>query len=344
MRYFFALFFLSCIALIVRPPLRAQRLPAASAPAVPADTGLRRYELGFDTADIRTFCVGQKNCYLPAFSLGAGASINWSPHFAFDANLNVTPRAGPGSSDLAGGRAVEALAGVRGEIRARRYTYYLKAQPGLLYWSHAITQVVHTSPTNSSFNFGGRTRFVTDVGGGMELLLTPRIHLRGEFTDLLMRNSKSNWLNDLQPAAGVYVGLGKSIDWKPPVYDPRAAHPFFDAANIVLLTVSVLGMTTDGITTQRGIAQGRGEGDPLARPLVKYGWSGQISIEALEIGVEIAGMYGLHRTGHHWIERAVPLGIALTHAILAYENDSTARGRVLATPQANFGLSEFGKF
>ena len=126
--------------------------------------------------------------------------------------------------------------------------------------------------------------------------------------------------------------------------NPAAAHRFFDPTNIALLTVSVLGMTTDGITTQRGIAQGRGEGDPLARPLVKYGWSGQISIEALEIGVEIAGMYGLHRTGHHWIERAVPLGIALTHAILAYENDSTARGRVLATPQANFGLSEFGKF
>jgi hypothetical protein len=327
-RNFFALSFLSCLALVARRPLPAQPPPPAPVPAAPEDTSLRRFELGLNTADVRTFCVGQKDCYLPAFSVGAAAAFNASPHFAFDTSLNLTARAGPGSSDLAGGRALEFLAGVRGGIRARRYGYYLKAQPGLLYWSHVITQTVYSTPTTFSFLFGGRTRFVTDVGGGMEVSLTPRIRLRGEFTDLLMRYSKTSWLNDLQPAAGVCVGLGKSIDWKPPVYNPAAAHPFFDKPNILLLTVSVLGMTADGITTQRGIARGRGEGDPLARPLVKYGWSGQISIEALEIGVEVAGMYGLHRTGHHRIERAVPLGIALTHAILAYENDSTARGPI----------------
>jgi hypothetical protein len=323
--FVFSFFFFLVLA---RLPLRAQRVPAA--PAAPALGGLRQFELGFNAADIRTFCVGQKDCYLPAFSMGAAATMNWRPHFAFDTNIDVTTRAGAGSSDLAGGRALEFLAGVRGEIRARRYGYYLKAQPGLLYWSHAITQTVYSTPASFSFLFGGRTRFVTDLGGGMEVSLTPRVHLRGEFTDLLMRNSNSDWLNNLQPAAGVYVGLGKPIDWNPPVYNAASAHPFFDATNIVLLTVSVLGMTTDGITTQRNITDGRGEGDPLARPLVKYGWSGQISIETLEIGVEIAGIYGLHRIGHHRIERAVPLGIALTHAILAYENDSTARGRIPA--------------
>jgi hypothetical protein len=325
------------MTLAARLPLRAQGLPdapdlAAPAPAAPAGAGLRHYELGFNTADIRTFCVGQKGCFLPAFSVGAAATINWSPHLAFDTSLNVTTGAGSGDTELAGGRTVEVLAGVRGEIRARRYGYYLKAQSGLIYWNSVITQTVYSTPTNFSFLYGGRTRFVTNVGGGMEFLLTPRVHLRGEFTDLLMRYSNSSWLNNLQPAAGVYVGLGKSIDWNPPVYDSRAAHPFFDHPNILLLTVSVLAMSADGITTQRGIASGRGEADPIARPLVKYGWSGQISIEALETGAEIAGMYGLHRAGHHWIERAVPLGIALTHAVLAYSNASTARGRNPAAP------------
>jgi len=325
-RNFFAFFFLSCITLAVPLPLRAQPAPEAPVPAAPGDTGLRQFELGFNAADIRTFCVGQKDCYLPAFSVGAAATFNSSPHLAFDTGLNVTTGSGNGATNLAGGRTVEFLAGVRGEIRARRYGYYLKAQPGLLYWNRVITETVYSTPTSFSFLYGGRTRFVTDMGGGMEVSLTPRVHLRGEFTDLLMRFSSSNWSNNLEPAAGVYVGLGKSIGWNPPAYN-SAAHPFFDATNIVLLTVSVLGMTADGITTQRGIAQGRGEADPIARPLVKYGWSGQISIEALETGVEIAGMYGLHRTGHHWIERAVPLGIALTHAVFAYENDSSASRR-----------------
>lgn len=326
-------------------PLRAQGLPDAPAPAdstiagPPAaaragaglpDTGIRRYELGFNTADIRTFCVGEKGCYLPAFSLGADATMNWSPHFAFDTTVNVTTGAGKGGTNIAGGRTVEVLAGVRGEIRARHYGYYLKMQPGFVYWSSVIHVTAHPAPNTFFFEYDGRTRFVTDVGGGMEYSLTPRVHLRGELTDLLMRYTNTNWLNDFQPSAGVYVGLGKPIEWNPPVYDAAAVHPFFDTMNIVLLTASTLGMTADAITTQRGIAQGRGEADPIARPLVKYGWSGQISLEALETGAEIAGMYGLHRIGHHWVERSVPIALAITHAIFAYTNASTTRSRVSA--------------
>jgi hypothetical protein len=80
-------------------------------------------------------------------------------------------------------------------------------------------------------------------------------------------------------------------------------------------------MTADAITTQRFISRGQIEGDPLARPLVKYGWSGQISLEALEAGAEISGMYGLHRIGKHWLERLVPMSISTAHAIFAYGND-----------------------
>jgi hypothetical protein len=316
-------FFFFCVV-FAHLPSRAQRLPGASAPA---DTGLRRYELGFNTDDIRTFCVGEKNCYLPAFSVGAGATLNWNQRFAFDANLNVTTGTGNGATNIAGGRTVEVLAGLRGEIRARHYGYFLKAQPGLLYWDNVITNVVRSTPSTFSFVYSGRTRFVSDVGGGMEYSPTPRIHLRGEFADLVMRYSSTNWLNNLQPSAGVYVSLGRPIDWNPPVYNAAAVHPFFDAANIVLLTVSVLGMSADAITTQRGLARGRGEADPIARPLVKYGWSGQISLEGLETGAEIAGMYGLHRTGHHWVERTVPVCLAVAHAVAAYQNARTGYGR-----------------
>jgi hypothetical protein len=342
-------------ALLVPSPSRAQQPPDAPEPAaqvqtaqvqtgqvqttqvqtgqVPASsfTGLRRYEVGFDTADIRTFCVGQKDCYLPAFSLGIGAAVNLTPHFAFDTSLNVTARSGSAGTDIAGGRTTEALAGMRGELRARRYGYYAKIEPGFVYWGSVINVTGHPTSDKFFFRYDGRTRFVTDIAGGMEYSLTPSIRVRGEIGDLLMRYTTTRWFNDLQPMVGVYVGLGRPIAWNPPVYDAAAAHPFFDAANIVLLTASVLGTTADAITTQRGLGQGRGEADPIARPLVKYGWSGQISLEALETGGEIAGMYGLHRTGHHWVERAVPVCLAITHAIFAYQNASTNRGALAAS-------------
>jgi hypothetical protein len=336
-------------ALLVCTPSWGRQLPDAPAPAaqvqagqvqadqvqarqVPASygTGLRRYEVGFDTADIRTFCVGEKDCYLPALSLGLGGAVNLTPHFAFDSGLNVTTGSGTAGTNIAGGRTVEALAGFRGELRARRYGYYLKMEPGFVYWSSAIDVSGHSTSDKFFFHYGGRTRFVTDIAGGMEYSLTPRIRVRAEIGDLLMRYTTTHWLNDLQPMAGVYVGLGKPIAWNPPVYDASAVHPFFDGANIVLLTASALGTTADAITTQRGLAQGRGEADPIARPFVKYGWSGQISLEVLETSAEIAGMYGLHRTGHHWVERAVPVCLAITHAIFAYQNASTNRGALSA--------------
>jgi hypothetical protein len=334
-RSLFVLFSFSLI--FASLPLRAQHspdapAPAGSLPAAATDTGLRRYELGFNTADIRTFCVGEKYCNLPAFSVGAGASINWNPHLALDTGVNVTTGSGAASTNFAGGRTVEVLAGVRGEIRARRYGYYVKVQPGFVYWSSVIQGASQSAFDTITFRYGGRTRFVTDMGGGIEYSLTPRVRVRGEFTDLLMRYSKANWRNDFQPSAGIYVGLGRSIVWSPPAYNAAAVHPFFDRANIVLLTASVLGMTADAITTQRGLAQGRGEANPIARPLVKYGWSGQISLEALETAADIAGMYGLHRAGHHWIERAVPVSLALAHAIFAYENASTTRNHAPGTP------------
>jgi ribosome biogenesis protein Nip4 len=35
---------------------------------------------------------------------------------------------------------------------------------------------------------------------------------------------------------------------------------------------------------------------------------------------ETLAMYGLHRIRHHWIERLLPVGVATTHAVLAYNN------------------------
>jgi hypothetical protein len=109
-----------------------------------------------------------------------------------------------------------------------------------------------------------------------------------------------------------------SLSWASPQYDDR--NPFFTTLNDALLAGSALAISADAITTQRFIASGYREGDPLARPLVKYGWSGQVAASALELGAETLAMYGLHRIRHHWIERILPVGVATTHAVLAYNN------------------------
>jgi hypothetical protein len=289
-----------------------------------ADASLRRLEVGGQVADIRTGCIGQPHCSLPSFGLGAGASLNLNPHFAVDANYNKTPESGS-STNIAGGNASEFLLGARAEVRARHYGFFVKAQPGYLRWSSVITGVISaptpTAPfTPFNFSYGTSIHFASALGGGFEYSPNDRIHLRAEVSDLLVSYSATTWNNNLQPSIGIYAGLGRPIYWRPPVYRAETAHSFRDAPNSVLFLGSVLAMTADAVTTQRFISHGVLEGDPFARPLVKYGWSGQISAMSLEVSAEVVAMYALHRIGQHWLERLVPVGLATTHGIFAYKN------------------------
>ena len=285
------------------------------------DTSLRRFEIGPQTADLRTGCIGSAiSCYLPSFALGGAGALNINRHFSLDANFLVTPQTSSGSTNLNGGRGSEFLMGARAEARGGRYGFFLKLQPGYLHWSKAITGVSFPTPATFVFSYGGRTYFANNMGAGLEYSPSPRIHVRGEVTDLLLRYGAASWSNNLQPAAGVYYALGKPLSWTPPLYEARRTHAFKNQTNLALITSSVLAMTADALTTQRDLTQGSREGDPFARPLVKYGWSGQISAMSLEIGAEVFGMYGLHRIGQHWVERAVPASLALVHGIFAYNN------------------------
>jgi hypothetical protein len=285
-----------------------------------ADTGLQRFELGFQTADMRTGCIGRRGCNLPSFGLGVGGSLNLTQHFAVDANFLRTPSSSHAAGVLSGGHASEFLAGARAEIRGKRYGFFLKAQPGFFDWSHVVTQITDSSPSKFTFNTGHSTYFASDVGAGFEYSPAPQIHIRAEFTDLVLRYSGSYWTNNFQPSAAVYYGLGRSLAWKPPVYDAKKSHPFDSPTNLVLIGGGLLASTADAITTQRFIAHGRREDVPFVRPFVKYGWSGEIAFMSLEMSGEVAGMYGLHRLGQHWVERIVPVSLAVTHGIFAYNN------------------------
>lgn len=316
---------LVAVWIVLAAHLRAQAGQRGTAGLRPGSgvADLRRFEVGVNFADIRTDCINdiESECELPQFGLGVGASYNLTPHFAFDANFAVTPTSGTIETNIYGGRHAEYLAGLRTEARAQHYRYYLKTQVGMLSWNHVITQAITPPSGLLYFLFGDQRKFAANVAAGFEYSPSPRIHVRGEIGDLLRAYSRTSWSNNLQSMAGVYVGLGKPVEWTPPVYNAKAAHPFFDWANDTLITASVLGMTADAITTQRFIARGEVEGDPFARPLVKYGWSGQIAAEGIEINAVVWGMYGLHRIHQHWIERIAPAGVATAHGFFAHAND-----------------------
>ena len=283
--------------------------------------GLRRFEFGAETADIRTGCIGRPGeCRIPSFGLGAVSSRILNSHFAVDADFLMTPAASQGATNVDGGRASEILGGIRAETRARHYGYFLTAKAGSFEWSRVITGVTTDPHGMIRLQEGPAVHFVSEVGAGFEYSPSSRVHIRGSVTDLIYRYSGQSWLNYLQPALGTYYGFGNPLAWRPPVYDVGRAHPFFDWGNGVLVTGALLANTADAITTQRWIAEGYEEGDPFARPLVKYGWSGQIVAMGLETTLEVLGMYGLHRLGRHWIERMVPAGIATAHGVFAYGN------------------------
>jgi hypothetical protein len=129
--------------------------------------------------------------------------------------------------------------------------------------------------------------------------------------------------------------------WKPPTYDPKNAHPFLGTSNVFLIYGNALSQTADAVTTQRFISHGLQEGDPFARPLAKYGWSGQVSLSVLETSGEILAMYGLHRIGQHWVERLLPLCSATAHGVLAYNNTKVSYTKPVGSAvQSILGFSD----
>ena len=300
--------------------LLAQR--PSSPVAAPAQ--LPRFELGFQATDMRTGCIGQKNCYLPSAALGVSAAINVTPHFAFEALWADTAQTVNGPTNQAGGHESELLAGVRSELRARHFGFYASGRLGYRRWSDLITNDTFTPPTATTppslaFSYGPRTDLAANSAGGFEVSPTSRLHLRGEIGDLLI-DQGGQWTSNLQPSVGVSYGFGKPILWTPPRFVARESHPFFDKPNLAALTVNGLASTADNVTTYQFTRRGIPEGDPIARPLVKYGVPGQVSVELLESGILIAGMYGFHRLHQHVLERLIPFIDATGHSILAYRN------------------------
>src|SRR5690348_5545348 len=90
---------------------------------------------------------------------------------------------------------------------------------------------------------------------------------------------------------------------------PEVQHRFLDKTNLVLHSWNVAAETYDAITTRRQIQGGRiNELNPFGALFVNHGWGGQLAFSyGFGVGGPLLTSYMLHRTGHHKLERWVPV-------------------------------------
>ena len=100
----------------------------------------------------------------------------------------------------------------------------------------------------------------------------------------------------------------------------ESPHRFFDLQNATALAALAVGLTSDALSTQKGLAlPGFQEMNPLARPFVQNR-PGAALYNAASFALIGGGMYFAHKTGHHRLERILPVAIAGWEGFLAARN------------------------
>lgn len=86
---------------------------------------------------------------------------------------------------------------------------------------------------------------------------------------------------------------------------PQAPSPqkFWNAENKIDFSVLAGQIAADAVTTQRGLANGFKETNPVMRPLVTRGVAGEAVASGLGFGFGVGTAYLLHRTHHYRAER-----------------------------------------
>ncbi len=127
------------------------------------------------------------------------------------------------------------------------------------------------------------------------------------------------------PASDLVIGSPEVPVIKPAIALPEApSHRFFDKTNLWLHMSVVAGETSDLITTRRILQAGGREANPLARPLMRAGLGGQMAATyGLGEGSALLASYLLHRTGHHKLERFVPITAFVLEGLATASNIRT---------------------
>ena len=85
--------------------------------------------------------------------------------------------------------------------------------------------------------------------------------------------------------------------------DAPSQRPFWTGENKVNVSILAGLVAADAITTQRGLNEGLREVNPLMRPFVTRGATGEAAGSALGFGAGVGVVYLLHRSHHYKAER-----------------------------------------
>ena len=85
--------------------------------------------------------------------------------------------------------------------------------------------------------------------------------------------------------------------------DAPSQQRFWTVENKVNVSVLAGLVAVDAVTTQRGLNQGLREVNPIMRPFVTRGATGEAAGSALGFGAGVSVVYLLHRTHHYKAER-----------------------------------------
>jgi hypothetical protein len=105
-----------------------------------------------------------------------------------------------------------------------------------------------------------------------------------------------------------------------PVTPVPAPHRFLDFKNSLAMGAFGFALAADSYSTQRGLAYPQiREVNPIARPFVSS-HAGQVAYSGAGFALFAGGMYLVHRTGHHRVERIAPWIAAGWEGVLAAWN------------------------
>ena len=85
--------------------------------------------------------------------------------------------------------------------------------------------------------------------------------------------------------------------------DAPSQRPFWTFENRVNVSILTGLVAADAFTTQRGLNQGLREVNPIMRPFVTRGATGEAAGSALGFGAGVGIVYLLHRSHHYRAER-----------------------------------------
>ena len=126
-----------------------------------------------------------------AADTGFGGRVSWHPHpvLGVEAEMNVFPRDFPGERPFSRGR-LEGLFGVTAGVTFDRIRPFARVRPGFVTVQQApepFACILIFPPPLACTLASGRTLPAIDVGGGVDIITTPRTFVRVDFGDRLLK-------------------------------------------------------------------------------------------------------------------------------------------------------------